>query len=275
MKLQFLGVGGAFALEKNLYQSNMIITTKNGKTLLIDPGMTSPLSLMELGYTKQDMTKIDAFYVSHLHSDHIGAMEFFGLLSFFTPPMFTPKIELYGVSGVLRDLWNKSLRGGMETLQGRENNLGTYFKVKHIKLNDAFHFDNLKLQPVQTIHIMAEMSIVPSFGLLISALDDEFAEKIFITTDTQFAPHQIKTFYDMSDIIFHDCETLAFPDKDGKLVSLKSGVHAHIEDLHTLNNDTKSKMWLYHYQQENPPYNAEQLGFRGFVKKHQIFTFGK
>ena len=42
----------------------------------------------------------------------------------------------------------------------------------------------------------------------------------------------------MADIIFHDCETLPF----------KSGVHAHYEDLKTLDDKTRKKMWLYHYQ---------------------------
>jgi ribonuclease BN (tRNA processing enzyme) len=107
---------------------------------------------------------------------------------------------------------------------------------------------------------MDGFKIAPSFGLLF----EMSGKKIFITTDTQFAPNQIKDFYQVADIIFQDCETTE---------NYKSGVHAHYSELCTLEQKTKEKMWLYHY---NPgkKQNPQADGFCGFVAKGQIFDFG-
>ena len=75
-------------------------------------------------------------------------------------------------------------------------------------------------------------TIVPSFGLMISD-----AKKIYITADSQFNPNQIKDFYRAADIIIQDCETAPY----------KSGVHAHYDELITLDTETKNKMYLWHY----------------------------
>jgi hypothetical protein len=65
-------------------------------------------------------------------------------------------------------------------------------------------------------------------------------------------------------LIFHDCETSPF----------KSGVHAHFDDLKTLPDEIKSKMWLMHYQwveEVDLAKLAEDNGFAGFVRKGQSF----
>jgi len=69
-------------------------------------------------------------------------------------------------------------------------------------------------------------------------------------------------YYQKADIIFHDCETLKKP----------SGVHAHFNELVNLDKSIKAKMWLYHYNPIALP-DAKKNGFRGFVKKGQIFQF--
>lgn len=105
------------------------------------------------------------------------------------------------------------------------------------------------------------MRIVPSYGLLITELTTP-ERTVFLTTDTQFCPRQIERFYDRSEAIFHDCETYPF----------KSGVHAHYDDLRTLPEATKKKMWLYHYGPD-PKQRPEEDGFQGFVAKGQTFEF--
>ena len=99
--------------------------------------------------------------------------------------------------------------------------------------------------------------IVPSYGLI---FEGEMS-RVFLTTDTQFCPNQIQTFYDSVDIIFHDCETTPF----------KSGVHAHFTDLATLDEKTKKKMWLTHYADGDKP-DAEEAVFAGYVAKGQVFN---
>ena len=63
-----------------------------------------------------------------------------------------------------------------------------------------------------------------------------------------------------------------------KCTLFKSGVHAHFNDLATMSRDVKGKIWLSHYQDEvvgNEGWakKAEDAGFRGFVKKGQVFEF--
>lgn len=103
--------------------------------------------------------------------------------------------------------------------------------------------------------------------LLVQALEEnpngdleEVGDVTFITTDTQYCPEQLKKIYDISDLIFHDCETMPF----------RSGVHAHYDDLATLPESVRSKMWLYHHAEVR---EAEADGFRGFVEKGQEFMF--
>ena len=107
--------------------------------------------------------------------------------------------------------------------------------------------------------------IVPSFGLMVT--DWKTNKKIFFTGDTQFCPNQIMDFYEQADLIIQDCEYLYF---DGKAV--KSGVHAHYEDLKTLPNEIKAKMILSHYQDGMDCFPIEYDGFSRLAKKGGAIT---
>lgn len=251
MKLTFIGCGSAFT-TKEYYQSNLLIT-KNGKNFLIDIGGDARFSMAELGLKATD---IDAFTLTHAHADHVGGIEWLAFSTFFIPNRPHPK--LYGIGSLLNDIWNKSLAGGLESIEGAMVKLEDYFDVVSIKPNEDFIWENIKFQPVQTVHVMNGFRIIESYGYIITDLDTNGT--VFFTGDTQFAPHQLIKFYDMVDVIFHDCETSPF----------KSSVHAHYDFLRTLNENIKSKMWLYHYQ-PNPTQDPIAEGFKGFVTKGQSF----
>ncbi|HNV71447.1 MAG TPA: ribonuclease Z, partial [Candidatus Ozemobacteraceae bacterium] len=153
---------------------------------------------------------------------------------------------------------NKSLRGGLETLEGKLANLTDYFDCRPISINRSFRWETLEFTPVQTVHVVSGMKIQHSYGLLIR--EDGSERAVFFSTDTQFAPYQMRKILERADLIFHDCETAPF----------KSGVHAHYDDLKTLPSALKSKIWLYHYQPRPTP-NATEDGFLGFVTKGQEF----
>ena len=74
MRLIFLGTGSAFTLEN--YQSNMLVEAQEG-LLLIDCGGDARHSLARRGWTALDITDI---YISHLHADHIGGLEWLGIV---------------------------------------------------------------------------------------------------------------------------------------------------------------------------------------------------
>jgi len=280
MKMQFVGVGSAFTTQE-YYQSNVLVIAESGKKLLIDCGSDARFALQELNIKPDDL---DGAYVSHLHADHVGGLEWLAFCTYFNPNAERPK--LYCNSELMPQLWEQALRGGLESIQGKVVTLTEYFECVPIPQNESFYWENIEFTPVQTVHVMAGYYIKYSYGLLIQeestesiAYDEPYdalgngcinsyrrverkVEKpvVFFTTDTQFCPNQIKDFYNRADIIFHDCETFPF----------KSGVHAHYEDLKTLDKETKEKMWLYHYQ-PNPSQDAKEDGFAGFVQKGQVF----
>lgn len=252
-QIQFLGAGSAFTVGDDNYQSNVLITAPSGKRLLLDCGSDARFSLHELGLKPTD---IDAVYISHPHADHIGGLEWLAFSTCFLPNRTKPKLQVSRM--FVNDLWNKSLAGGLESIEGEMVDLDYYFEVKPVRANGAFVWEGIRFQLVQVVHIMNSFSIVPSFGLMFTLN----GQRIFFTSDTQFSPKQISKFYQMSDLILHDCETS----------NHASGVHAHYRDLCTLPPEIKRKMWLYHYQPGNKP-NARGDGFAGFVCKHQVFEF--
>lgn len=259
MKLTFIGVGSAFAHEN--YQSNMILEI-NGKRLLIDAGGTAHRALKALGLTHRDL---DAVYISHLHADHCGSMEWLAFSTKFDSGFVDAKggkkkLRLFIRSTLAQKLWNEVMRGGCASLEGEPNTLATYFDLTRCGYNGKFQFEGTAFELVQTIHYVNEREIVPSYGLFWLGAN---GKKIFLTTDTQFAPHSIFTFYKQADVILHDCETT---------VGFKTGIHAHYTDLKTLPADIRAKMYLYHYQDGAKP-DAVADGFGGWITQGQSFDF--
>lgn len=229
MKFTFLGTGSAFTM-KNYHANTMI--TQNGKNLLLDAGSDIRFSLRDAGLNYKN---IDALYLTHLHSDHCGGCEYLAFTTYFDSSV-KEKITLIGNNELIRDLWNNTLKGGLKSVQGKRTILDDYFDVQMIKRNGKFVWEDIEFHIVQSIHIMDEYSIVPSFGLMIK--DPDTKKTIYYTGDTQFCPIQILDFYKEADLIIHDCECLPF----------KSGVHASFMDLITLPSEIKAKMMLHHYQ---------------------------
>lgn len=289
MKIQFVGSGSAF--NKKDGQSNALVIADSGKRLLIDCGSYCWHGMRDLGLGVGD---IDALYVSHLHADHVGGIEELAFCTYFNPALKRPL--LFSNDLVMRELWEQSLRGGLESIQGKVVTLTEYFECCPVNNNESFTWEGIRFTPVQTVHIMAGYYIKYSYGLFIrrqtageqaqgtgapvrmpaesgAAGASTPRPTVFFTTDTQFCPNQIMDFYQQASIIFHDCETSPF----------KSGVHANYDSLRGLPAAVKAKMWLYHYQPDAPqdrpgahgePSPCQQDGFAGFVHKGQLFEIG-
>lgn len=254
MKLIFIGSGSAFTVGEKNYNSNMLlIDEKNNNKLLIDCGSDARHALFELGYTHKDIQNV---YISHLHADHSGGLEWLALTQKFDPACEKP--NLYAHSHVLNKIWKHTLRGGLSTLQGVFSELDDFFVPHKTSKNGTFCWNDHSFQTVQMIHVFSGFELMPSYGLIFEIN----GVKIFITTDTQFAPVQLQDFYRSVDIIFQDCETIPY----------KSGVHAHFNELVTLDESIKKKMWLYHFNPGQLP-DAVKAGFCGFVQCKQVFEF--
>lgn len=257
MKLTFLGVGSAFTTPE-YFQSNMLLTAASGKTLLIDCGTDIRHSLAEHRLAARNHgPAIDAVYISHSHSDHIGGLEYLAFTSYFSGA--PEKIKLFAAAPLLTGLWEESLRGGLACIQGKSMRLHDYFDCREVGPNALFCWEGIAFQLVPMPHILVGNEVRYSYGLLIGQGDgDDYAA--FLSTDSQFRRDLVSRLAGRVGAIFHDCETTAG----------KSGVHAHYEELRTLPAAIKSKMWLYHYHPA-PPFAPEADGFKGFVKKGQEF----
>ncbi|KKN96861.1 hypothetical protein LCGC14_0165050 [marine sediment metagenome] len=269
-KLRFVGVGSAFA-GAGLGQSNMVIEAESGKRLLIDCGQRSQDMLHEQYGDSDDpsgLSYIDGVYITHLHADHIGGLEWLALCTYFNPTLGKPK--LFCIEGLMHELWDSSLKGGLSTIQGGEATLTTFFDCQPLKINDSFVWEDVLLTPVQTVHVVSGYRIMHCYGLMIQkykkgTMTIPALPKTFLTGDTQFCPNQLRDFYKQAATILHDCETTPF----------RSNVHAHYDDLATLDPEIKERMWLYHYNSVPEVFEghgkAQNNGFAGFVEVGQTF----
>jgi len=252
-KLLFLGSGAAFTVGTDNYQSNMLLVSDTGKKILIDCGSDIRYSLYKTGFSYLDITDI---YISHIHADHIGGLEFIGFSTKFDPRCQRPK--LYLDTELAKNLWIHSLSGGMRYIENEISTLETFFEQVEIDDNRNFLWEDIEFNLIKVIHVNSGHAIMPSYGLFFEVN----GIKVFLTTDTQMCLNALDKYYQEADIIFQDCETAKFP----------SNVHAHYQELLTLPLSIKNKMWLYHYQTGKLP-DAKKDGFCGFVERGQEFCF--
>lgn len=260
MKIKFIGVGSAFTRPK-YYQSNMLITARSKKKMLVDCGSDARFALSECHIHNNNLgEEIDAVYISHLHADHIGGMEWLAFNTYFVPNRVTPK--LFMEEKLMNEMWNHSLKAGLGCIEGKEMHLKDYFDCRPLSEEDSFLWEGISFTLVKMPHVITVGRCHNSFGLLVE--EEEYkGPVVFITMDTQFQPDFISEISEKVDIIFHDCETSPF----------KSIIHTHYEDLCTLPAKIKQKMWLYHYQPDPDYKPAKDDGFKGFIEKGQVFDF--
>ncbi|NJN74955.1 MAG: MBL fold metallo-hydrolase [Synechococcaceae cyanobacterium RL_1_2] len=253
-KLLFLGSGSAFTVGTDNYQSNLILESDRGsRRLLIDCGSDIRFSLYDAGFSYKDVTDI---YISHLHADHVGGLEYIGISAMFDP--HCPKPNLFTSKEIAVELWEKSLAGGMQAISGDIAELHDFFEVKAIGPQRSFTWEGITFELIKVTHVDAGYYVMPSYGLKFHIN----GQQIFFTTDTQLMWKFRPELYKDADIIFHDCEISQYP----------TTVHAHYAELSALPAEIKAKIWLYGYQPESLP-DAHHDGFLGFVAKGQEFSF--
>lgn len=250
MQIQFIGSGSAFTVGNDNYHSNMLLTAEDGSRLLIDCGTDARHSLNALGLGYQDITDV---YISHLHMDHAGGLEWLGYSRRFDPSCNKPNLYIH--TDMADALWKHCLSGSMRSLENEAATLDSYFNMHPIQTSFIWH--GIEFTLIQTHHVKDDADWVPCYGLLFSVN----GHTTFITADTQFTPDRLMPYYEQADSIFHDCET----------TSQASCVHANFTSLCKLPTHIKNKMHLYHFNPGKLP-DEKQAGFIGFVKRGDCFS---
>jgi glyoxylase-like metal-dependent hydrolase (beta-lactamase superfamily II) len=260
MKLTFLGSGSFFAGPKN-YHSNILLETDKGHRLLLDCGSDARFSLAENGYKPTD---VHGVYISHLHDDHCGGLEWFGYARYFVENRKRPELIFH--ESLQTDLWEHRLAVSMEALTEEVGTLKTYFRPYPVQ--KGFSFDGIHFRIVPVVHVVNHLvGHMMSYGLFITVN----GVKVYWTSDMAYPNIPLEEGvwdyekhwqnYVDADFIFHDCETVNASD-----------VHPHYTLLNSFPPEIKRKMWLYHTQAAAQP-DAKADGFLGIVKKSQSFKF--
>jgi len=269
MKLFFLGTGSFFSFDN--YHTNILLEDDDKKALLIDCGTDISRSLYD---ANKDMTNIESVYISHMHGDHVGGLEYMGYMSYFNPD-YKEKPKIIAHQDVMRDIW-QILEPSMGVLYNARGYMHTYFDIENI-IDDVskFQWHGILFNLIEFNHIVNYGgSSKFSYGLDFTINN----KKVLITTDCCYAnPSNIyweeainghNHILGSYDYVFNDCETLKY------LGSPDSQVHCLYDELKRIDKDVKKNMWLVHYQgSEDKLPDAKADGFAGFVKKGQEFEF--
>jgi len=261
MKLRFIGSGSAFATIPGNFQSNMIFEVPDPQTgeirrLLFDCGSDVRWSLDAIGLTYAD---IDALYVSHLHADHVGGIEWLGFKNYFLAN--ERRIPLFVPEPIRGPLWDNTLKGGMELLDFGQADLDTFFEVEEIETDESFVWMGVTFHLVPLVHLRGGGYVMWSYGVFVET--DKGGS--LLTSDTRFEIDRLQPWYDKSThLIFHDCETCV----------VGSRAHSHYDDLLSLPDDLRKRMWLYHISYADTP-DAVGAGFKGVVAPGQSFDLGE
>ena len=264
LSIFFVGSGSAFTKKMN--QTNILIVQGNDH-LMVDCGTKTPQALWEYGLP---VYKMDNFFITHTHVDHIGGLEEVMLMNRYM--MNQKRANIFINPGFRRSLWNHSLKGGTE---GNENHKGHPLKFDDMwkthkpkkvpgMKRDTWRFEigSLKMTFFRTMHTpdtaLSWKDSAWSTGLVIN-------DRILFTSDTRFDKSLIDFAENNWEIetIFHDCQFF-----DG-------GVHASINELDTLPDSIKEKTYLMHYGDNWPDLQEriEKSRFISLVKEGHFYLF--
>ncbi len=264
LEVFFIGTGAAFA--KKHFQTNFLLI-KGDKHVMVDFGMTGPRALKK--NAGLEPTDIGVLLPTHSHADHVGGIECLALLNRYVAQrvLKKPKLTMIINEEYQRILWEQTLRGGLEWNEEHQDGkrklaFGDFFDVirprwkqKQPRESWTAEVGDLHLELMRTKHIPEqseswEGSFV-SFGVM---ADD----RVFLSGDTRFDPDLVE-MYRHAETLFHDVQF--FP----------GGVHAPLEELKTLPDAVKKKMFLIHYADN---WLEQDVGdFAGFAREGVRYLF--
>ena len=248
--LTFLGVGAGLSPE--LGNNNVLIESEDRRAnLLVDCG---PVTATDLKIADRLVTIQQAF-LTHVHDDHVGGLQLWAQLNRY---VFRHKPGLWFHEALLDELWDGTLRGGLERVNVADGGPGkvgldAYFDVHVLRERAAVTIAGLPtLTPRATVHVPGK----PSFGFYLG-------EDVYFSADTQQLPPREGPTGKPLRAIFQDCQLFDIPNS----------VHTSLEKLtREMPPDQRAITRLMHYNHP-PEVDARALGFVGFVPRNEAFWF--
>lgn len=196
----FLGTGNAQTkMPQNSHTNALAIV--DGHELLIDCGFLCP---MAFDRAHRSMDGIEAYFISHLHGDHVMGLEEVCFRSYFCLnrriPLWLPSQHFSKYSGIAgADIWDNCLRASLETYDMRCHppkllTLSDYADITLLYEGVPFEFYGLPFELIRVEHAPNR----PCYGLKIG-------EKAVYTGDSTFSLARIETWLNSGvECIFHD-----------------------------------------------------------------------
>ncbi len=264
LEVFFIGAGGAF--NKTLFQTNFLLI-KGDHHVMVDFGAMAPRALWERAGL--EITDLETVLFTHSHADHVGGAEAIAILNRYVGQRFMdkPKVKVVIGEEYQRILWDQTLRGGLEWNEedgeGRKLCFSDYFDVirptwKTHQPREVLEakIGDISIELFRTKHIPDSASgwedSFVSYGLFVDG-------HVFFSADSRFDLELIGHYADRSEYMFHDVQF--FP----------GGVHANLDELKTLSDEVKARMFLTHYGDNW----AEQdiSGFAGLTQEGVSYKF--
>jgi hypothetical protein len=230
-RVTLVGTGSAFSRR---YGNTNALVEKGDTRLMIDFGFTTPARLNNLGHSLKDITHV---FISHIHADHVGGLEELAFLSYF---VFKRKPTLLLPGQLHRELWQTSLRGGLElTADARGKKLrctlSSYFSCVRMGA-DWVPVGDLVIKAFAVDHVPGKAS----YGVIVR--EAESGAQVIFTCDCRKRIHELEQETLPEDFVrgpvFHDCQL--FDDSP-------SGVHIPFPQLLGYSKEVRQRLVLVHY----------------------------